>query len=96
MTETMKLYTEEQVAEMWGVSTFHIQELRRQGKLKALRLGSTKLVRYSEKNLSDFLESLAGEKPSRGLRSLRSLAAPSGPPAHFAAKRAEKLAVDAK
>jgi excisionase family DNA binding protein len=68
------LYTEQQLSEVFGVSRQHITTLRKSGAIGHVRLGKSRLIRFTQQNVSDFLAVLAQEPQSRGVRSLRKLA----------------------
>jgi predicted DNA-binding transcriptional regulator AlpA len=61
------------VSELFGVSIYHVEQLRKSGALPHVKLGKNRLVRYRSEDIQVFLDSLAKEPQSRGVRSLRKL-----------------------
>jgi excisionase family DNA binding protein len=70
-----KLLDTKAVAELLGVSVWHVESLRKSGKLAGIKLGEKKLVRFTQEAVAQFVASLSSEQPSAGVRSLRKLGA---------------------
>jgi excisionase family DNA binding protein len=70
-----KLLDSRAVAELLGVSFFHVEQLRKSGKLASIKIGQKKLYRFTEEAVQSFITSLSSEQPSAGVRSLRKLGA---------------------